>query len=232
MASDHIKIEEIWISRDKTSSRVKEILASAEKNGIPVFFKKRLVLDHLLPGIPHQNILALTRDFFYKDLMDLVHISKGNNTLGLLVAADHITDEGNLGAIIRTCVFFGAHGLIIPRDRAARITRTVTKRSAGAYVHLPVARVVNLGRALNILNEKGYWIIGAAVEGDENVFRFDWKRDIVLVLGSEDKGLSKGIKRLCHQLVRIPSAGNMAALNVSVACGVLLSEISRQRNVE
>ena len=221
---------EVWTSRAKHSARIKEIGLLAEKEGIPVLYKPKHILDTVLPGISHQGILALNREFLFKDLPELIDISRDQDHYGLLVLADHITDEGNMGAIIRTSVFFGVHGLIIPKDRSAGISRNVMKRSSGAYIHLPVCKVVNLGRALDILKHDGFWIVGAAVDGSQTLFEFDWRRDIVLILGSEGRGISRGIRKRCHQLVSIPPSGSLGALNVSVACGVILSEIIRQRN--
>ena len=201
----------------------------SEKKGIPVLSKQSSILDNLLPDIAHQGIIALAQEFTYVDLEYLTNTSLKNSGHALLIAADHITDEGNLGALIRTAAFFGVHGLILPKDRSAKVTRYVMKRSSGAYVHLPIARVVNLGRALDILNQKGFWTIGAAGESHESVYQFDWDRDLVLILGSEDRGLSRLVRNRCHQLVSIPSAGRIGALNVSVACGVILSEIVRHK---
>jgi 23S rRNA (guanosine2251-2'-O)-methyltransferase len=109
------------------------------------------------------------------------------------------------------------------------VPERVLKRSSGAYVHLPVARVVNLARALDILNKKGLWIIGTAAEGSESIYHFDWNRDLVLILGSVDLGGRRIIKKQCHQLVSIPSHGYLGSLNVAVAGGIILSEIVRQR---
>lgn len=143
--------------------------------------------------------------------------------------ADHITDEGNLGALIRTAAFFGVHGLILPKDRSAKITGKLLKRTSGAYASLPISRVVNLGRALDLLAAKGFWIIGAAGEAQESLYHFDWDRDVVLILGSESKGLSHLVRGRCHELVKIPGSGRVESLNLSVAGGVILSEIARQR---
>ena len=209
-----------------------ELVPIAEKLGIPVLYKDRHTLDHILPGIAHQGIVALSREFHYMDLDNLITAIKKSDKNGLLIAADHITDEGNLGAVIRSSAFFGVQGLIIPKDRSATITRNVMKRSSGAYVHLPVARVVNLSRALDTLNKNGFWIIGASGDGDETLYNYDWRGDILLVLGSEDRGISKGVRKRCHRLIRIPSSGNIGALNVSVACGIILSEIVRQRTLQ
>jgi len=226
-----VKIEELWIAEGKNSARIKEILRIADNKGIHVFFKKGPFLDNLLPGISHQGIVALTEKFSYINLDDLIDTSINRPGYALLIVADHITDEGNLGALIRAGAFFGSHGLILPKDRSAKVTQKVRKRSSGAYVHLPVAMVVNLSRALDILNKKGFWIIGAAGESAESIYQFDWGRDTVLILGSEDRGLSHSIRSRCHQMVSIPSSGRLDSLNVSVAGGIILSEIVRQRNL-
>jgi 23S rRNA (guanosine2251-2'-O)-methyltransferase len=223
------KINAIWMAEGKRSVRAKEILQIAQDKGIPVKFVKGALLDRYLPRIAHQGIVAVAEEFTYMDFNRLIDMSLDASEQSLLLAADHMTDEGNLGALIRTAVFFRSHGLILPKDRSAKVTEKVRKRSAGSYVHLPVSRVVNLGRALDVLDKKGFWIIGAAGEAVENIYRFDWNRPLVLVVGSEERGLSRSVRSRCHQLVSIPSHGQVESLNVSVACGIILSEIARQR---
>lgn len=222
------RIKEIWVSEGKKNARTREILQIAIEKKVPVFFKKNTELSRLLPDITHQGIVASVVGFTYVGLDRLARTRPPEQAL--LIALDHITDEGNLGAIIRTAVFFGAHGLIIPKDRSAGITANVLKRSSGGYVHLPIARVVNMGRALDLLKKEGFWIIGASGESRSPVYEFDWKRDVVLVLGNEQKGLSRSVRKQCHQLVGIPVSGHAESLNVAVASGVFLSEIARQRN--
>ncbi|MBW1887525.1 MAG: 23S rRNA (guanosine(2251)-2'-O)-methyltransferase RlmB [Deltaproteobacteria bacterium] len=227
-----IRIDELWIADRKRSSRVKEIVNIAENRGIPVFFKKSRILDNLVPDVSHQGILALAGEFAYFDINYLISVSSNTQGHALILATDHMTDEGNLGALMRTAAFFGVHGLILPKDRSAKVTEKVRKRSSGAYLHLPVARVVNLGRSLDVLNKKGFWIIGAAEESPDSVYQFDWNRDLILVLGSEDRGLSRSVRSRCHQIVSIPSYGYPGSLNISVAGGIILAEIIRQRSVE
>jgi 23S rRNA (guanosine2251-2'-O)-methyltransferase len=229
LISERIKVNEIWVSEGRDPGRLREILEIAGSKRIPVINRKIDFLNDALPNTAHQGIIAVAREFPYAEIEDLIDSSKNKDGHGLLIAVDHITDEGNLGALIRTAVFFGAQGIILPKDRSALITHTVMKRSAGTYLNLPIARVVNLSRALEMLIDAGFWVIGAAGEASESVYSFDWRRDIVLVLGSEDKGLSHIIRDKCHQIVGIPSAGPAESLNVSVACGVILSEIVRQR---
>lgn len=222
------QIREVWVVERKRSSRTREILQIAKERDIPVLVKDNTALTRLLPGISHQGIAALVEEFTYVELDHLAAVHPKKQAL--LVALDHITDEGNLGAIIRTAVFFGAHGLIIPKDRSAGISAKVLKRSSGAHVHLPIARVVNMGRALDLLKKRGFWIIGASGESRSAIYEFDWNRDVVLVLGNEQRGLSRSVRKQCHHVVSIPVSGHAESLNVAVAGGVILAEIVRQRN--
>lgn len=222
-------IFEIWTSRGRTSSRIKEIINLAGKYNIPVFEKDSSILDSVLPGTNHQGIAALIEGFEYTDIKHMIKSSHSTKGRTLFMAIDHITDEGNLGAIVRTAAFFGVNGIILPKDRSAKISEGVIKRSSGGYAHVPVSLVVNLGRAIDMLNEAGFWIIGTSGAGKETIHEFDWRGDILLVLGNEEKGISPSILKRCHQTLKIPSRGNIDALNVSVAAGVILSEITRQK---
>lgn len=224
------RILELWLAEGKKPERVREILAMAGDQDIPVSFKKSTVFSHLLPDTAHQGIVAFIEEFNYSDLEQVIKISLGNHDRALLLVLDHITDEGNLGALIRTAAFFGVHGLIIPKDRSAGVTAAVLKRASGAWLHLPVVRVVNLGRTLDLLKKRGFWIIGASGESPDSVFQFDWNRNLTLILGNEQRGLSRSVKQRCHQEVSIPAQGHVDSLNVGVAGGVILSEIIRYRN--
>jgi 23S rRNA (guanosine2251-2'-O)-methyltransferase len=231
LRSGTIKISEIWIKEGRKDDRIEEIQRFAKIGGIPVLFKKGIQLDRLLPDVSHQGIIAFAQSFQYADLDQIIKTSLSDSGHALIVVADHITDEGNLGSLVRTAAFFKAHGLVLPKDRSARISDRVLKRSAGSSVYLPVTRVVNLARALDILDRKGFWIIGASGDGPESIYRFDWNRDLVLILGSEGKGLSRSVRDRCHQLVSIPARGSVDALNISIAGGIILAEIARQRGL-
>jgi 23S rRNA (guanosine2251-2'-O)-methyltransferase len=172
---------------------------------------------------------VLVEDFSYTPIEALIEGALHAPGKGLIVIADHITDEGNLGALIRASAFFGAHGIIIPKDRSAGIGPRLLKRASGGHLHLDISRVVNLGRCLRLLDSKGFWIFGAAGGAPDSIYSVDWNCHVALVLGSEQKGLSKSVEKRCHQLVSIPRIGNMESLNVAVACGVILSEIVRRR---
>lgn len=222
-------LHEIWIGSSRKTARASEIVRLGAEKGIPVHFKDLREIEAVIPGANHQGFVAFSETFAYTELEDLIEHSRQGPGWALLLVADHITDEGNLGALIRTAAFFGVRGLILPKDRSAKITGRLLKRSSGAFVSLPVCQVVNLGRTLDLLTEKGFWLIGAAGEAQESIYHFDWQRDAVLALGSESKGLSHSVRERCHALVKIPGSGRVESLNVSVAGGVILSEILRQR---
>ncbi|MFP4036131.1 MAG: 23S rRNA (guanosine(2251)-2'-O)-methyltransferase RlmB [Desulfobacteraceae bacterium] len=222
-------VKEVWLSSGRRSQRVLEIEALAGERGVPVFKKDPEELDGAFPGLSHQGVAAVAGSApVFAPVEDLVEISRAGDPPGLILAADHITDEGNLGALIRTAAFFGADGMVLPRDRSAGIGPAVLKRSAGALLRLPIARVVNLARALEEFKKRGFWVVGAAGEAQTSIFEFDWIRDTVLVIGREDKGLTKIVRGKCHALVSIPGAGGVESLNVAVAGGVILSEVRRQ----
>lgn len=222
-------LREVWVGLSRKGARAEEIARLGAEMGVPVQFKDLREIEALMPGAAHQGFVAFSEAFSYMHLEDLIEKSRRAPGHGLLIVADHITDEGNLGALIRTAAFFGAQGLILPKDRSAKVTGKLLKRTSGAHASLPISQVVNLGRALDLLAENAFWVIGAAGEAEESIYHFDWKRDAVLVLGSESKGLSHSVRDRCHALVRIPGSGQVESLNVSAAGGVILSEIMRQR---
>lgn len=169
LLSGHPKITEIWIKEGRGGIRVQEVLEAAIKRSVPVIFRAAEEMDRVLPGLPHQGIMALA-EFSYSALDEVIDLGGKSPGEALIVAADHITDEGNLGALVRTAAFFGAYGLLLPKDRSASVSARIMKSSAGALAHMPVARVVNLARALDLLRKKGFWIIGAAGESAHSIF--------------------------------------------------------------
>jgi 23S rRNA (guanosine2251-2'-O)-methyltransferase len=223
-------IQEIWIASGRRPNRAEEILRMAKERGIPVSFRESAEFSRRLPGVAHQGIVAVIKAFNYTGLERLTEGALQSGGHGLIVVADHITDQGNLGAIIRSAAFFGAHGVIIPEDRSAKVDPAMLKRSAGACARVGVARVINIGRTLNLLAKKGFWIVGTSQEASTPIYGFDWKRHVALILGNEQKGLSRPALKSCHEIVAIPSKGPIESLNVSVAAGVVLSEITRQRS--
>lgn len=222
-------IRELWLAEGKKSQRTKEILGMAKEQNIPVHFVRIAELENRFPGLVHQGMVAVSDPFSYRSLTEIAKRAERSQGTGLILAADHITDEGNLGALIRAGAFFRADGLVIPKDRAAQVSPGVIKRSSGGAGLLPICRVVNLRRVLDSLSEMGFWVIGSAGESPQSIYSFDWNRNLVLVLGNEERGLSPSVRKGCHALVSIPRFGSMESLNISVAAGVILGEIRRQQ---
>ncbi len=222
-------IREIWIAEGKRSGRAREIVGLAKAQSVPVHTMSTPELEKRFPGLIHQGMVAITTPFSYSSLEDILQSAKEAFGHGLILVADHITDEGNLGALIRTASFFGGSGLILPKDRSAQVSASVVKRASGTVGIMPICRVVNLGRTLDLLDKKGFWILGTSGGSAQSIYQFDWKRDVVLILGNEERGMSPSVAKRCHEVVCIPRVGPVESLNISVAAGVVLAEIRRQQ---
>jgi 23S rRNA (guanosine2251-2'-O)-methyltransferase len=204
----------------------------ARAAGVPFEVASRAALDALAgPGAVHQGVVVEVGPYRYAALEDLVAAAEESAEPALLVALDGVTDPHNLGAVIRSAYLFGAHGVVIPQDRAAPVSAVTTKASAGATELLKVARVVNLARALEELRDAGVWRAAlAAGEGAVRASELDGVRPLCLVLGSEGKGIRRLVRERCDVRVEIPmEARGVGSLNVSVAAGVILYEVARQR---
>lgn len=224
-------LNRIWITaRLRYDPRFHHLLLQAKENGAVIDEVEPKRLDQITDGANHQGIAAQISPYSYIELHELIAQSKTVND-PVIVVAEGITDPHNLGAIIRTAEAIGAQGLVIPQRRAAGITSTVVKVAAGALENFPVARVINLGRALEELKEAGFWIYGTAVTGSEPLHTVNFSGAIVLVVGSEGEGLSMLTQRSCDVLVSIPLLGKTPSLNASVASGMALYEIYRQRSL-
>jgi 23S rRNA (guanosine2251-2'-O)-methyltransferase len=187
----------------------------------------RAELDRMAGNNGHQGVVAVTSAKQYIELDDVVAAKRGEHSL--LVVLDGIEDPHNLGAILRTADAAGADGVVIPERRAAGVTPTVTKASAGASEHLPIAKVTNIARTVDELKEKNIWVVGLDERGTQNYDSLDYNMDCAIVLGGEGKGVHDLVARKCDYLVSIPMLGKVPSLNVSVAAGVMLYEIVRQR---
>ncbi len=186
-------------------------------------------LDHLAEGGRHQGVVAIVGEFPYRDLEALIASAASQTPTGPIVVLDQVQDPHNLGAIVRSAYALGSAGLVLPERRAVGVTPVVVRTSAGATEHLPICRVVNLVRALERLQEAGWWLVGAAGQDGEAPEALDLMDRVALVLGSEGKGLRPSTTKQCDFRVAIPMAGDLDSLNVSVAAGILLAEAARQR---
>lgn len=204
------------VARGAGGHRLQEVIDLARTSGTPLRFEDRGALDRVAGVKSHQGIVALGAEKKYADLEDLAPSAE------LLVVLDGVEDPHNLGAIIRTAHAAGASGVIVPERRAAGLTETVAKAAAGALEHLPVVQVVNINHTLRSLKDDGYFVYGLDEKGEVGYDVVSWPARTVIVMGAEGKGLHDLVKRNCDALVRIPMAGKIASLNVSVATGIVL----------
>jgi 23S rRNA (guanosine2251-2'-O)-methyltransferase len=219
-------LDRIVIARGRHGERVEAIVRLAKTRGVPVRFEDRQQVDRLAGTREHQGIAALVAAKPAVGLEDLLRVKDEH---GLLVLLDGIEDPHNLGAIVRTALAAGAQGVVIPERRAAGLSDTVERASAGALAHLPVARVTNLVRAMEEMKEAGYWLVGLDERADKSYTDVDLKGPVGIVLGSEGEGLHELTRKRCDFLVSLPTTGPVRSLNVSVAAGVMLFEVVRQR---
>jgi 23S rRNA (guanosine2251-2'-O)-methyltransferase len=224
--------DRIVIAKGRQDSRVEEIVQAARARNISVRFEDRGQLDRLADSKDHQGIVALVAARAAGTLDEILaaaNAGTGRGEKGLIVLLDGVEDPHNLGAVIRTALAAGAHGVVIPERRAAGLTDTVARASAGALAHLAVARVTNLVRTMEELKEAGYWLVGLDERGDKNYTDVDYTSPVGIVLGGEGKGLHELTRKRCDFVVSLPTTGPVKSLNVSVAAGVVLFEALRQR---
>ncbi|MEB3289395.1 MAG: 23S rRNA (guanosine(2251)-2'-O)-methyltransferase RlmB [Leptolyngbya sp.] len=223
-------LNRVWVnSRLRYDPRFLSLIDEAKASGAVIDEVDTRRLNQITAGANHQGIVAQAAPYDYKDLDDLIEAAMATTKLPVIVAADGITDPHNLGAIMRTAEALGSQGMVIPQRRAVGVTSTVAKVAAGALEHLPVARVVNLKRALETLKEKGFWIYGLSSEASQPVHRTTFDRPTVIVVGAEGDGLSLSVQQSCDVLISIPLKGSVPSLNASVATGMALYEIYRHR---
>jgi 23S rRNA (guanosine2251-2'-O)-methyltransferase len=222
-------VQRIVVAGTRGGEGMQVLLGLAARAGVPVEYRDRAYLEKLAGTENHQGVVCLCRDFEYADLDDVIGNRRQPFRDGLIVLLDGVTDPQNLGALLRTARCFGANGVIIPQDRASPVTPSVIKASAGAALHLPVARVVNLANTLERLKKEGYWIYGAEARSGIDLDRVDFEGAVALVMGSEGGGIRPLVRKKCDFFVSIPLPGNFESLNVSVAAGILLHHIARRR---
>ncbi len=218
-------------SRIDSDDRVKEAIKIAADRGLPLLEASRTDLDRLTDGAIHQGLALGVPPYDYADLEDLLDAAEESGRPPLIVALDSVTDPRNLGAVVRSTAAFGGHGVVIPERRAAGMTAGAWKTSAGAAARIRVCRVSNLTKALQELKRHGCFVVGLDTEGDVDLPELGLARDpLVVVVGSEGKGLSRLVHEACDQIVSIPMEAATESLNAGVAAGVTLYEIARQRS--
>ena len=219
-------MDRVHVIRSAAGPRLQEIIELCREAKVPVRFETREGMVRLVKGVPHQGVVAFPSSQKAATLDDVM------GRAGLLVILDGVEDPHNLGAIVRTAHAAGATAVVVPERRAAGLTETVAKAAAGALALLPVVKVTNLNRTLELLKEKGFWIYGLDERGTQSYSDTEFTNPAALVLGGEGHGLHEQTRRHCDFLVRIPMAGQIASLNVSVAAGVVLFDWRRRTNPE
>lgn len=219
----HRPLEKVLIAKGAAGPRIQEIVDLCRQNSIPVRFEPRELLDRASKSVPHQGVIGFGAVHSYVELDEVLENAQ------LLVVLDGVEDPHNLGAIVRTAHAAGADAVVVPERRSAPLTETVGRSAAGALEYLPVARVTNISQALEHLKAKGFWVYGLDERGRELYDSVDFIAPTVFVLGGEGKGLHQGVQKHCDALLRIPMAGAVSSLNVSVAAGIVLFEWRRGR---
>ena len=222
-------LDSLLIAKGTHGIRIEELVRLARKNGVAVRFEERAQVDRAAGTREHQGAVAFVASSRSSNFYDLLKPRRAGSAPGLIVLLDGVEDPQNLGAIVRTSLAAGAQGVVIPERRAAGLTETVARASAGALAHLPVARVPNLSQAMEEMKEAGYWLVGLDERATKLHTEVDFKSPVGIVLGGEGKGLHQLVRERCDFLVSIPTSGPVRALNVSVAAGVVLFEVVRQR---
>lgn len=221
-------IDKLFVLDGCEDGPIKTILREAKKKDTIINFVKKERLDQISETKKHQGVIAFAAAYEYAEIEDMFALAEEKGEPPFLILLDNIEDPHNLGAIIRTANQAGAHGVIIPKRRAAGLTATVARTSAGALNYTPVAKVTNLAKTIEELKEKGLWFVCADMNG-EVMYDLDLKGAIGLVIGSEGEGVGRLVKEKCDYVAKIPMKGNIDSLNASVAMGVLAYEIVRQR---
>ena len=228
LASSRADVHAVYVL---SGEPIADVIELARRRGIAVEERGRAELEKLAESDRHQGAVAVMGEYGYAEPEALVQRAKTAGEAALLVALDGVQDPQNLGAIVRSASFFGAHGMLLPRDRAAHVTGATVRASAGATEHTSIALCTNLVRTLEGYKREGLWIVGAALSGGRAPSEIDLRDPVVLVIGSEGKGLRPLVLRTCDHVATLPPSGGeaVAALNASAAAAVLLYEAKRQR---
>jgi 23S rRNA (guanosine2251-2'-O)-methyltransferase len=217
-------LERVLVAKGAGGPRLQQIIDLARQGSVPLRFEPRQALDRLAGSAAHQGVVALGASQKYRTLDDIAESAR------MLVFLDGVEDPHNLGAVIRTAHAAGADAVVIPERRAAGLTETVAKAAAGALEHLPIVRVGNLNRALDEIKERGFWIYGVDERGTQDYDQVEYAAPAALVLGGEGKGMHEMVRKRCHAVLRIPVAGKISSLNVSVAAGIVLFDWKRRHS--
>lgn len=223
------RLVELFVLQGRRDKAIDEILKLARNAGVRPQESQRKTLDNKAQGENHQGVLALVTAPKHYQEADLPALCEGAGRQACFLVLDNVTDPHNLGACLRTADAAGVTAVIVPKDKSAKITSTVSKVASGAAETMPFVVVTNLARALRDLQQQGVWVVGTAGEATETIYQADMTGPMALVMGAEGSGMRRLTREHCDQLIAIPLTGSVSSLNVSVAAGVCLFEIVRQR---
>ena len=221
-------VDKLFVAKGDREGSIVRVIAMAKDAGIPVVEAEKAKLDSMTRSANHQGVVAITTEFSYCEPEDIIAYAAETGRKPFIIVIDGINDPRNLGAIIRTADAAGVHGIIIPKRGACGLTSTVFKTAAGACEYVKIARVVNISAAIEFLKENNVWIYGTDGSAENDIYGTDLRGAVALVLGDEGTGLSRLVRERCDHLVRIPMAGQITSLNISVAAGVAMYEKVRQ----
>lgn len=224
-------INKILVSRGDREGSIKQIIAMAKEKGIIVQEVDRQKIDSISETKSHQGVAAYVSAKEYVSVEDILEVAASKKEAPFIVILDEIADPNNLGSILRTAEVVGVHGIIIPKRRAVGLTAAVSKASAGAIEYVPVARVTNIVQTIEYLKKQNIWVVGTDSTGEKSFYESDLKGAIALVIGSEGKGMTRLVGESCDFTVNIPMKGRISSLNASVAAGIVMYEVSRQRGM-
>ncbi len=223
------RVHKLFLVEGNRPARLNALLSTARDGGVPVVFQPRDALDRQTDRGRHQGVVAIIAPVRYSDLRDIIAAVRDEGGNPLVVILDHIQDPHNLGAVARSAEALGAHAVVIPRHRSASPGGIAEKAAAGALRHLPLCRVANLARTLEELKDDGLWVMGTAGGEGESLSGIDLTVPLAVVIGGEEKGMRPVVRSTCDMIASIPMTGLTSSLNASVAAGIVLYEISRQR---
>lgn len=221
-------INKLFVQNNLRDNQSNQIIQRAKERKIRIDFVNKDFLDKKSITKRHQGFICDTVEFVYSDIDEMLEYAQSREQAAFLVILDGIEDPHNLGAIIRTCECAGVHGIIIPRHRACQVNETVIRTSAGATSNMKIASVTNLNQTIEVLKQKGVWVYGLEL-GGKDIYKTNLTGPIALVVGSEGFGLSRLVKENCDEIVTLPQKGQINSLNASVACGIAVYEILKQR---
>ncbi|QOR34557.1 23S rRNA (guanosine(2251)-2'-O)-methyltransferase RlmB [Clostridium sp. 'deep sea'] len=223
------QIEKIQMLRNASGDIINEIYKLAKDKRVPIIRVERQKLNSISKTNNHQGVIAILPTWQYSELDDVLTKCSKKDGYPFLLMLDHLNDPHNFGSIIRTADAAGVDGIIIPHRRSVGITEVVMKVSAGAITNVPIVKVTKLNNVLQDLKKQGFWVVGTDANTDKMIYDVDLKMPIVMLIGSEGKGLGKPIKDKCDFLVKLPMKGHVSSLNASVAAGICMFEVVRQQ---